>query len=160
MSKKRGQAWGFDLIIGAVVFVVGVLGFYFFSINSQQEQSNKLQELNYAATSIADNILSEGLPSNWNQTKVIRIGITNNNKINQTKLDMFYNLSVTNYALTKSIFNTNKEYYVVFKTTVYINNQSITSIGKTPQNQKNLIKQTRLSVYRNKPITLEVYAWD
>jgi len=160
MNKKRGQAWGFDLIIGAVLFIIGVIGFYFFAINSQQEQSNKLEELNYASSTVADNLLSEGLPGNWNSSSVIRIGITTENKINQTKLDQFYNLSVQDYQLTKSLFNTNKEYYLIFKTAVTINNEQVTAIGRAPQNQSNLIKQTRLSVYQDKPITIEVYSWD
>ena len=160
MKEKRGQAWGFDLIIGAILFIIGVLGFYFFAINSQQEQANKLEELNYAASSITDNLLSEGLPNNWNLTTVVRLGITNNDNINQTKLDMFQNLSIQNYALTKRLLNTEKEYYIIFKLPVIANNQTITWIGKTPQNQSNLVKQTRLSAYNDKPITIEVYAWD
>ena len=160
MNKKRGQAWGLDLIIGAIIFSIGIIAFYFFAINSQQEQSDKLEELNYAATSLADNFLSEGLPENWNSSNVIRLGVTNNNKINQTKLDRLYNLSIQDYSLTKNRFNTIKEYYIVFKDPVIIEGQQVSFIGKIPQNQNNLIKQTRLSVYQDKPLTIEVYAWD
>ncbi len=160
MNKKRGQAWGFDLIIGSILFAIGVIGFYFFAINSQQEQYDKLEELNYAATSLADTLLSEGLPNEWDSDNVVRIGITSNSKINQTKLERLYNLSLQNYEITKNKFNIIKEYYIIFKDPFKINDIDISSIGKNPQNQNNMIKQTRLSVYKDRPITIEVYIWD
>jgi len=158
--QKRGQAWGFDLTIASIIFLAGILTFYLFSINYSTEGEDILEEMNYIGENIAQQILSEGSPKNWNSTNVQKIGILKGSKVNQTKLERFYNLSISDYELTRSLFNTRYNYYVFFQENATLSGQEVEGIGSVPTNPKNLIKISHVTVYNNKPTTISVYIWE
>src|SRR3989338_6629598 len=130
MNKtKRGQAWGLDLIVATIIFTMGIIIFFIYSLNLSDDTEEILNNLNYAGNSIADNLLSEGSPLDWNSTNVKKIGLTSGNKINETKLERFYDLNITDYQKTKSLFNTKYDYYVFFPEPMIINSTSVEGIG-------------------------------
>ena len=154
-------------MIAFVIFAVGIFSFYMYSLNRPNEGIENIESLNYDGELIADSILSTGFPTNWTKDNVITIGLISNEKINQTKLTNFYNLSQSNYSQTQLRFNTAYDYFVAFSDTITINDETITGIGKpgtdleTLQAQAtNLIKVTRFTIYNNKPITTYVYVWE
>ncbi|MEK6844460.1 MAG: hypothetical protein AABX83_03480 [Nanoarchaeota archaeon] len=158
--KKRGQAWGFDLMAAMVIFITGIIIFYFYTINTPLETGQILNTLSREGEIVANAILSEGFPENWNEQNVISPGILTKNKINDTKLERFNNLTINNYPKTKALFNTKYEYYAFVSENFTINNQQIIGIGNIPLNDKNLIKISRLTVYRNKPIIFNLEIWE
>ncbi|MCH7568382.1 MAG: hypothetical protein IIA87_03090 [Nanoarchaeota archaeon] len=165
MRSKKAQAWGFDLIIASTLFLMGIVVFYFYSLNYPTEGGEILDSLFYEGDIIAGTLLSDGYPDNWDQNNVVRVGILTNDKINETKLERFYTLTNETltpggYAKTKSLFNTKYEYYVNFSTQMNISGGEIDGIGKQPTDTKNLIKITRFVSYQNKPTTLYVYIWE
>jgi len=154
MTNKEGQAWGFDLIIASIIFTIGIATFFLYSLNYPVEGQETIDIFSYEGELIAENLLSEGFPQNWDENNVISIGLLNEGKINQTKLDRFINLSIQDYSRTKNLFNTKYNYYVkILDTDVEI-------IGQQPSDPKNLIKITRYTIYQNKPVTLNVYIWE
>ena len=158
--NKRGQAWGFDLMAGMLIFVAGIIIFYFYTINTPLETEQTLETLSREGEIISNAILSEGFPENWNEQNVISPGILSQNKINDTKLERFNNLTINNYQKTKALFNTRYEYYIFASENFTINGEEITGMGNTPSNDKNLIKISRLTVYKNKPIIFNVEIWE
>lgn len=159
MKKKRGQAWGFDAMIAAVIFSAGVITFYLFALNYSAAKSQIVEDLTYDANNIADSILSEGLPTNWNESVVTKIGILSDDKINNTKVAQFYNLSIEKYPLTKSQFNTRFDYFFNLSEPLIINNVPVTGIGHPPVNAKNVVRVTHFSAYNNKPVTVYILTW-
>ena len=157
---KRGQAWGFDLMIASIIFISGIVVFYLYSLNLPNETEDIINALTYEGNLIAGALLSNGFPSNWDEGNVIIPGILTNNRINQTKLEEFYDLSINNYGKTKSLFNIKYEYYIIPSENFTINQNQISAIGQAPQNQKNLIKITRITIYKEKPITLNIHIWE
>ena len=83
MISKKAQAWGFDLMIASIIFISGIILFYIYSINYPKESNEKLDKLFNEGEFMAEVLLSEGLPINWNQDTVVRIGLTTNKKINE-----------------------------------------------------------------------------
>ncbi|MDP4039654.1 MAG: hypothetical protein Q8P57_03690 [Candidatus Pacearchaeota archaeon] len=160
MVHKKAQAWGFDLIIGSSIFIVGVILLYFYSINYVTETNEILSSLNYDGENIADNLLSSGYPENWDSENVINIGISNDNKINQTKLDRFAGIIEDDYPKTKSLLNTRYDYYLNFSNQMTISGEPLEGIGVYPENPENIIKVTRFTIYEDKPITMDVYVWN
>lgn len=158
--NKRAQAWGFDLVIGAMIFFSAVTAFYIYSLNSSPEGEETLNPLIYDGNIVADSLLSSGYPEDWDSGNVIKIGILSKNKINETKLERFYNLTSSDYDRTKIIFNTKYNYYYFLSEPMIISNQQVQGMGLQPQNQKNLIKITRFVSYRDKPMTLNLYIWE
>ena len=157
---RKGQAWGIDLGVAFIIFFAGVVVFYFYALNQPNETEDLREILSYEGNSIASSILSEGYPKDWNSNNVVTIGILSENKINETKLGRFYNLSLYEYAKTQNIFNTRFKYYYSLDKNMSIEGKELEGIGAKPANTKNLIKITRFSIYQNKPTTAYVYIWE
>jgi len=152
---KKAQAWGIDLIIATMIFSIGIVVFFVYSLNSPSDVKDKFQILTYEGENIINSILSNGEPDNWNENNVQKIGILNNGKINETKLNRFYHLSENDYQKTREIFNTKYDYSFI------IEGYEISYIGKEVNlNALNLIKITRFIIYKNKPATAYIYIWE
>jgi hypothetical protein len=160
MKTKKAQGWGFDLAIAAVIFSLGIVAFYLFSINSNNETAESFDNLKYEAGVIADSLFSEGSPASWTEANVVRIGLLSGNQINETKLGMFNSLANSDYSRTKQLFRVTVNYYISFSENLSVENQTISIIGQQPVEAQNLLKVTRLSSYNNKPIVFYIYSWD
>lgn len=157
--NKKSQAWGIDLMVAMMIFSVGIISFYFYTLNSSEGAKETIDQLFYDGNLIANSILSEGYPVNWESSNVIKIGITSENKINETKLENFYSLSETDYTRTKNLFNTRFNYYFFISEEMVIDGNVVEGIGQKPVNYEDLIKITRLTLYKEKPVTLTIYIW-
>lgn len=166
MRYNKAQAWGMDIIIGIMIFSIGILIFLVYTINSSVETKESLESLDYDGENILESIFSTGSPANWDNNNVIEIGIMDDDKINITKLERFYNLASTDYPKTKSLFNTKFDYFFYFKE-ISISTGEISGIGKPgtnisviPDNSRNLIRITRFSSFKEKPVTVYLYIWE
>lgn len=160
MKCKKAQAWGFDIMIAAGIFIFGIIAFFLYTLNYPTEEEGKLDSLLYEGDIVAESLLSEGIPENWTSQAVSKIGLLKNNTINQNKLEQFYNLSSNEYPRTKSLFGIKYNYFVNFSESIEISGASIEGIGLFPENADNNIKISRVAIYKNKPVTLEVQVWD
>ena len=120
---KKAQAWGFDMMIASIIFMSGIIIFYIYSLNYPKESQQTLDTLFSEGDFAAESLLSEGLPTDWNSNNVIRIGLTTEHKINNTKLERFYNLANSQsnpagYAKAKSILNTKYNFFMNFVNTL------------------------------------------
>ena len=130
LKSKKAQGWGIDLMIAVVIFSIGLTVFFIYSLNSPGEGKENIELLFYDGEIIANTLLSPGYPKGWDEENVINIGITTNGKINETKLERFYNLAEDNYEKTKLLFNTKYDYYFFISESIIINGGSIEGIGK------------------------------
>ncbi|MFA5060867.1 MAG: hypothetical protein WC494_00950 [Candidatus Pacearchaeota archaeon] len=163
-NGKRGQAWGVDLIIAMIIISIGIIFFLLYSSNNFISSKESYEIIYYEGKSISDKILSEGYPKNWNSSNVVSIGLTTNNKIDQDKLEEFYEMSQKDYPRTKKIFGTKYDYYFSVEGNLTVNSTEIQGFGKpgvniTEINPKNLIKINRISIYKNKLVKISVYIW-
>ena len=156
---KKAQIWGFDLVIAVTIFLIGVVAAYIYAINFVSESQETLDALFYDGNLISSLILSYGTPENWNLNNVEIPGILTNKKINQTKLENFYELDKTNYQNLKKLLGTKNEFYFNF-TGMEILGQQIEGIGKFPTEQKNLVKIERFTIYNEKPVKFALLMWN
>jgi len=165
--NTKAQAWGFDLIVAMIIFSVGIVVFFIYSINQPNEAKETLEKLNYDGKLITESILSNGYPENWDSENVISIGILNNGKINETKLGNFYSLSQSNYDTTKILFNTKYDYFFFLDENMTSITVDVDGIGKSGVNKnnmnninsENLVKISRFVSYKDKPMTAYLYIW-
>lgn len=162
MPNKKAQAWGFDAMVAIVVFVTTIAVFYLFTLNYQYKTDTTLEELRYDSNKIADSLLSEGYPEDWNENNVVRIGILTDNKINSTKIKQFNNLAKNSYSNTLSLFGIRNNYYVNLSEAISVEGEPepLQIFGSVPSETKNAIKITRYSSYSNKPINIYVTSWN
>ena len=165
--NTKAQAWGFDLIVAMIIFSVGIVVFFIYSINQPAEAKETLEKLSYDGRLITESILSTGYPENWNSGNVVSIGILNNGKINETKLGNFYSLSQSDYDATKILFNTRYDYFFFLDQNMTSISVDVDGIGKLGVNKNNinsfnpnnLVKISRFVVYRDKPMAAYLYLW-
>lgn len=161
LTNKRAQGWGLDLMIGFVIFLIGIFFVYMYAINYGGGSETILDSLKTQAETGSSLILSEGSPENWEGLDNTETpGILTNNKINQTKLDRLYNITDTSkeYQRTKNRLDITKEFYFNFSG-IKSGGEEIEGIGKKPNNSNNLIKTERVTTYENRITKFNFYVW-
>jgi len=162
---KKAQIWGMDLMVGVIIFSIALTSFYFYTVNEVGGTEEKLGAIAFEARSITNTLLSSGYPEDWNSSNVIELGILSDGKINQTKLERFYDFASSDYSGTKRTFNTIYDYYFFMNENMTIYSNPVEGIGKAGTtrdnvNAKNLIKVNRIVVYNNKPVEAHLYLWE
>jgi len=152
-------------MVALIIFSIGIVLFYVYSLNAPGEAQESMERLFYDGKIIANTLLSEGYPLDWNTylDSVQKTGILTDGKIDEDKLEKFYGLTQDNegYKKTKRLFDTTYEYYFLLDTNMIIDRESVEGIGRSDyENAKNLVKVTRYTVYQNKPMAIYVYAWE
>lgn len=150
---KKGQAWGIDLTVGVVIFLIGILSIYLYTTNFSGG-AEEFNDLAQEGASVADSLMSEGSPTDWSAGNVVRIGLLSGGRIDSAKLDAFQNLAENNYELTRKLFRIKGDYFV------YFDGDEGSGSGGDYSSASNLIKTTRVVVYENKITTLNVYVWN
>lgn len=152
---------------GLALFLVGIMILFIYTLNQPSQAKENLEILFYEGNTVAENLLSQGYPEDWDSSNVISIGLTTSGKINQTKLENLYQMIYVenNYSKTKNLFGVDYDYYFFFDESMTVSAGQIEGIGKpgaTPTNinSKNLIKITRYTVYQNKTTPLYLYIWN
>lgn len=158
-KSKHSQAWGIDLMIAVMIFTIGILFFYLYTLNAGNPEK-KISEMNKEGNLISDSLLSSGYPQDWNSENVVKIGIVDNGKINETKLERFFNLASSDYEKTKDIFKTRYDYYFSLSENMTINSQQVEGIGKKSGNEKNLVRVSRFVIYKDTPLTMYINIWE
>ncbi len=150
-----------DVTLAAMIFVAGIVVFYLYTINYKSGEGLEVEEGRFEAGLVASSILSEGTPEDWNQSSVSKIGLLTQGQINEEKLAQFYNITQTDYKRTKQLFGVRYDYFVSLSVPLMIEGSLREGIGKQPdESAKNTLKITRFANYQNKPITIEVLAWN
>jgi hypothetical protein len=165
LTNKKAQIWGMDLIVAVLIFSLTLSIYYFYTINDRESTKENLDQLTHKGRLITEILLSQGTPTNWNEQQVTEIGLLTNGKINQTKIEQFYNLSTNNYEKTKQLFNSEYDYYFFLEEHIETPQGIIEGIGKTGINKtnieaRNLIKIERITIHKNKPTTATLYIWE
>lgn len=112
----KGQAFVQDLIIAMVIMSIVVILYFGFYTNQDTSSDSIQQSLLSETKTITDYLVSEGFPTDWNSSNVVRLGVTSDgNVINMTKLDAFSNMTITNYDNTRTLLKTKYDYIIFFR---------------------------------------------
>ena len=76
--NNKSQTWSLDLIIAVVIFSVGIIIVYVYSINHPLEAKENFDDLFSQGNNILESILSEGYPLDWDSSSVTKIGVLDN----------------------------------------------------------------------------------
>ncbi len=154
-----------DLVIATFIFSIALTFFYFYTLNDRNSPKETIESLALQGKSISDSLLSAGFPEDWTESNVVEIGIETSGKINETKLEQFYNLTQNDYEKTKRLFNIKSDYIVFFDKEIDFGFVKADSIGKPGSNRtnikpKNLIKVERIVIYRDLPAKMTIYVFE
>ncbi|MGV8162671.1 MAG: hypothetical protein ACP5N2_05060 [Candidatus Nanoarchaeia archaeon] len=163
--KAKGQIWTLDYIVGLLIFLATVF-IAFILIRDLKLDSNNFGHALKESNHISMNLINSGTPSNWNSSNVLIIGISENNRINLTKLDEFDNLT---YAKTKLLFQVTGEYVFYFENKTGIINQSKCFRGydlgescilQIPPQADNIAKTERLVILNSNIVKMVIVVWN
>ena len=109
--NSKAQAWYMDFAIAMLLFLFTLAVYFSYTNNIQREETYILDVLLSESQSVSSSLLSGGYPDDWNNNSVVRIGISNEQRLNTSKLRNFKKLD---YTRTKRSFGTPYEYFVYF----------------------------------------------
>lgn len=139
IKNKKAQGWGLDVFVAITLFIAGVIILYVYAINYVSQSNNIVEEMSYEANLVSNLILSED-----------DFGILTKGIVNQTKLEDFD----SSYLSRKGSFGMKRDFYFTI-------GDPIEFIGQLNTSQtSNLVKVTRITIYKNTPTKLEVYVYE
>jgi len=162
--RKKSQAWGIDLIIAVIIFTAGIAYFYLYSLNTSASEE-KFEAISNEGKLVSSILLSDGEPIDWNAGNVRKLGILSNNEINETKLEMFYDIATSDYPRTKMLFNIKYDYLFFLSENMTINSNLVEVMGKPGYavediDSEDVAKISRFTIYKKKPVTAYLYLWE
>ncbi|MFH1285307.1 MAG: hypothetical protein ABIH99_01870 [Candidatus Micrarchaeota archaeon] len=164
MTKtSKGQGLALDLI--AAFFILSLLLLAFASTwNSLIIHSGESMEAEEQRAYFASDMLLEspGLPANWSEENVERIGIVDSRlEIDEQKLRQAVEM---NYTLMRRSLNLERgDVYInvsYLNGTLVIANGTNASIGLPPLNATHIIKVERLALFNNERVKMNLLFWE
>ncbi|MGM5481393.1 MAG: hypothetical protein ACQESE_03200 [Nanobdellota archaeon] len=165
-SKKKGQVFTIDFIIGLLGFIFLVLIAFKLIVSIVPNDDFKL--LNDENIFITDMLMQQGYPDNWTDSSVIIPGITTDNRLNKTKLEEYDKIS---YPRTKGLLHIRSDYSLAFydggnpiNISGCVHGYSVmTNSSCHPQfdslSYTNFVKTERFLIFNSSIIKMVVYSW-
>ena len=176
MSTK-GQMWLIEFSFACIIFFTALLLFYRVFPAMKMEQEYGLDKVYFEAKVIAESIDTLGIPSNWSENDVKRIGIIQDGRnISDEKVKILQNLSEERYQFSKNILGIGSDYIIYFLNSsdnpISINGVNIIGrsdigiIGGTEHTNlskikiNNLVEIRRILLFDRKPVKVVINAWN
>lgn len=165
---EKGQANYIDFVLALGLFLLML--FIFINFNQTQRNSYIVAD---EALMISDAILSEGIPSNWNESSYYRPGIITNNKLNETRWTTMESLMTTNSTELKKRYSILSNFMIRIGNytegtftpiningTSYISTDSTVNPGNIGSSETNQIDRIERAIaYNGTILIMEVIAW-
>lgn len=163
---SKGQVATVDFIIGFVIMTSALV--IAANLVVTMNHDDGFERLRKESQAIADTLLSEGYPTGWNQTTVIKAGLLTQNRLNTTKQQMLDNYT---YSELKQVLGAGAEVYWYYQNAsdiVIINacghgspNVSVQAdCTPTINADNNLLRTDRLVAYQGRIISMVIMTWD
>ena len=145
--NSKAQAWFVDFAIALVLFIFTLVIYFSYTTNFQKEEKGELDLMLEDARSISSSLTLSGYPNDWGNTTVVRIGVSNDQKINVTKL---FNFKRLDYNNTRKKFATVYDYFVFFTNNIgdVLNVWGVCGVGNDLVNTR---YNTRSAYYYKRP---------
>lgn len=152
MNSLKAQFWSFDVVFAIVIFsfAITILAFTWFNISNQLSlgYGGGSQIMQLQLQSVMQNLLSPGIPSNWQSSinttnpstwSGILVGLASSQGSYSLSSSKIYSLiSIANYnssdyQATKQIIGTGFDYYITIKSVSDVGSGVDINIGSNPQ---------------------------
>ena len=107
----KAQAWYMDFAIALLLFTFTLAVYFSYTSNFQKQEKGELDVLLTDAKALSSSLALPGYPNDWDNTTVLRIGITDDQKLNATKVKQFKQYD---YKASKRRFATTYDFVVFF----------------------------------------------
>jgi len=154
MSTKA-QIISSDFIVALSVFLIIIAIIYSLWITKSYsiEEERRIASLGDSAILASNILMREGNPKYWNQTNVIDLGLQNNNRLNQTKIEMLNDIG---YKKVKSMLGLQN--YEFFMNIYDSSNRTIFDFGYMGE-AKNIAKVKRAGILNESIVFIDIMVW-
>jgi len=156
--SRKAQVWYTDFIVSVLIFMIALVIYFEYVNNLSKEEESKIDEMLMSAKVMSNSLMSEGYPDEWNQSNVEIIGIIDDKRINQTKIENFYNMS-HNSAKLKFGLSQNYYFYLEDRNGQKMGISEKEATGEEPVNPVKLVKLNRVTIYNNSIVKAVVQIW-
>jgi hypothetical protein len=156
MSTK-GQVLSADFLIASGIFILTIIILYshWSYTNVQLEETRKLNEITDAAYTISNVWFREGTPEYWSASNVIDLGLQNNHRFNQSKLNALNNIG---YAKVKKMIGIPLyDFYLRIHDT---ENNTFFDFGIFPSDSESIEIVKRIGIMNNTIVFVETMVWE
>lgn len=172
-TSTKAQVWYTDFVVALMIFTVGFLIYLNATSDILDKEDDEFGSIVNDVNRISSVFLSQGYPPDWDNETVELIGISLNNRINQTKLLRAANIS---YDKSRTLLSTRHEYFVFLKDKDdnILNLGGVCGIGKNNMaeiiseklcsnlslNAEKLAKSERTVIFKSEIAKMGVYVWE
>jgi hypothetical protein len=153
----KGQALSFDFLFSSGIFLILVsfLLIYWAYTNTQISETGKLERMIDKTQLVSDVLFGDGYPEYWAPGNIINLGLQNDNRFNQTKLNY---LTSMGYPAVKDMAGVGEdEFYFRIYDQV---NQTKFQFGLYPNNEENLVRLNRVGILEGDIVSVEIFVWN
>ncbi|MFH8080706.1 MAG: hypothetical protein QXO84_02385 [Candidatus Aenigmatarchaeota archaeon] len=154
MSTKA-QIFSSDFIFASFIFILAIsITYYLWMIKmSDLEEEKSLNKITDHARIVSNVWMREGIPKYWNDENVIDLGLHDDGRLNETKMNYLKNLS---YSKVKSMLGLNE--YEFFLRIYDVENRTKFEFGKL-EKSKMMVKVKRVSIMEGGIVFIETILW-
>jgi hypothetical protein len=157
--NKKAQVMTYDFFLATAIFLAilaVIFGYWFHSVSQIQEVEvkNRASEEVFSASDIW---FKEGYPKYWAAQDVRELGLSNDLKINQTKLNLFVQLG---YPKIASILNlgTDNVQFILYNSSNVIIFQYPSGVDLS--SAKNIYQNERFGILNDSIVKIRTIIWD
>ena len=156
--RSKGQTFSTDFIIACTVFIlaVAILLVYWRYTSNKISETNLINDMTEKAYLISEICFRDGIPKYWSASNVIDIGLSNDHRLNKTKMDSLNDLLLGYKNVSRKI---GAEIYDYNFTVINSTKDVVYTFGLDPTDPDNLIKVKRVGILDGDIVTVEVMVW-
>ena len=154
---RRAQLWHVEFIISLVI-VFAALTLFFQHNDRWQPEPHHLAGLNAEADRIAAQLMTQGVPEDWNLGTVNAIGLLGEGKrIDHDKLESLYAMDSGQRQVLLGARH--RHHIQVITEDSPVNASNRTSVGTMPANARTVAASQRYAIHNGSVARLEVVVW-
>ena len=152
----KAQVLSYDFLLATFVFsIVLVIVFSYWNYGVKQIEETKISHDMVNKLFIASQVwFRSGTPIYWSVDNLIELGLENEGRINQTKLNYLQELGYQKVISLLPVTPYNLYYRVCDE-----NNSTLFEFGNYPTYAKNILRVVRFSILNQTPVVIEVLVW-
>ncbi len=161
-STKKGQVFTIDFLLALLIFIATIIMSLKLVLNTANDDDYQILQLE--ARAISDNLMTEGLPTDWNSTNVLLPGILTDKKLSISKLQSLKELGYNNVS---GLLNARKNFYFYFANSSSILNITFCGFGAINEtcsppeiNSKNIVRLDRIVLHEQKAVKMVMLVWE
>lgn len=157
-TNRKGQILSTDFLIASTMFVIAIIAVYIYwsYLSNQLEETRQLNDIVDTAYLVSNVWMREGTPQFWNSSNVVDLGLQNNHRFNQSKLNELNNIG---YDSVKRLAGASP--YDFYMRIYDLGNNTMFSFGNLAVDpaSESIVKMKRVGIMNSSIVYVDTVVW-